>query len=107
MNASDQRTTIRQIATQVLTQAGLDSELSASLQELSAFIAERWSQLPRNDFDDFTPERLFVLTRGNSGVLAAAVRENADLNRIALEKELVIMITTMTRRVHFVKRPPI
>lgn len=98
MNASDRRKAIRRIATQVLTQAGLDNELNESLQQLSAFIAERWSRLPRNDYDELTQERLFVLTRAVSGVLSAAVRENVDLDRMKLEEELVALARSLTRR---------
>lgn len=97
MRASDTRTTIRQIAARILTQAGREDELSDSLRQMSAFIADRWPQLPNNDRNNLTSERAFVLTRAISGVLSAIVRENTTIDRQKLEDELVTLAKAMTR----------
>jgi hypothetical protein len=49
-------------------------------------VAGQWPRLADNDGDDRLAVRLFVLTRAISGVLAAALREDAQLDRQALER---------------------
>jgi AcrR family transcriptional regulator len=98
MDASETRHAIRRIAAQVLAQAGLEHELDQSLQQISVLVAEKWPVLSPHKRPDLPPARLFVLTRAISGVLSAAVRENADFERKALEDALVALAEGVTRQ---------